>query len=298
MRGLGWLYLFLGWLCFCLPWLCQASVVFSMQHRVRRLLPLRPQTRRVLPQDRLNVLLVPKSACHFFLCWREGTACTRGVVPTTVAQCHELTKTLNQNGSRGTKAQRSGCDLLVVVLQLLSHETWLVVRQLRAGVVAPVVRCPLPLPELACGVAKLGCDHGWHQHVPLRVPSVPVVGGDTVPGIETPRNRTYSHTAAGAHAWPQFSCAGPCTHRRGSSAVVHACVGSAGWLAAWQLLECVCDVPGPRRGSARVLFCDLIAGATRAMTWRVGTRAEDCASRKRCGAVTGYTSSTGTASAG
>ena len=94
-------------------------------------------------------------------------------------------------------AQRSGCDLLVVVLHLLSHETVcraLVLRALvglqavvgrqaatGAGVVAPVVRSPLPLPELARGVAQLGCDHGWNQHVPLRVQSVLVVGGDTVP---------------------------------------------------------------------------------------------------------------------
>ena len=29
-------------------------------------------------------------------------------------------------------------------------------------------------------VAQLGCDHGLHQHVPLRVQLVPVVGGVNV----------------------------------------------------------------------------------------------------------------------
>ena len=29
-------------------------------------------------------------------------------------------------------------------------------------------------------VAQLGCDRGLHQHVPLRVQSVPVVGGVNV----------------------------------------------------------------------------------------------------------------------
>ena len=39
---------------------------------------------------------------------------------------------------------------------------------------------PLPLGELACVVAQLGCDRGLHQHVPLRVQSVPAVGGVNV----------------------------------------------------------------------------------------------------------------------
>ena len=39
---------------------------------------------------------------------------------------------------------------------------------------------PLPLGEMARVVAQLGCDRGLHQHVPLRVQSVPVVGGVNV----------------------------------------------------------------------------------------------------------------------
>ena len=39
---------------------------------------------------------------------------------------------------------------------------------------------PLPLGELARVVAQPGCDHGLHRHVPLRVQSVPVVGGVNV----------------------------------------------------------------------------------------------------------------------
>ena len=39
---------------------------------------------------------------------------------------------------------------------------------------------PLPLGEMAGVVAQLGCDRGLHQHVPLRVQSVPVVGGVNV----------------------------------------------------------------------------------------------------------------------
>ena len=34
--------------------------------------------------------------------------------------------------------------------------------------------------EMARVVAQLGCDRGLHQHVPLRVQSVPVVGGVNV----------------------------------------------------------------------------------------------------------------------
>ena len=43
-----------------------------------------------------------------------------------------------------------------------------------------LVACPLPLGEMAHLVAQLGCDRGLHQHVPLRVQSVPVVGGVNV----------------------------------------------------------------------------------------------------------------------
>ena len=38
----------------------------------------------------------------------------------------------------------------------------------------------LPLGEMARVVAQLGCDRGLHQHVPLRVQTVPVVGGVNV----------------------------------------------------------------------------------------------------------------------
>ena len=48
-----------------------------------------------------------------------------------------------------------------------------------AGVAGLVAR-PLPLGEMARVVAQLGCDRGLHQHVPLRVQSVPVVGGVNV----------------------------------------------------------------------------------------------------------------------
>ena len=42
--------------------------------------------------------------------------------------------------------------------------------------VAGLVARPLPLGEMARVVAQLGCDRGLHQHVPLRVQSVLVVG--------------------------------------------------------------------------------------------------------------------------
>ena len=43
-----------------------------------------------------------------------------------------------------------------------------------------LVARPLPWGEMARVVAQLGCDRGLHQHVPLRVQSVPVVGGVNV----------------------------------------------------------------------------------------------------------------------
>ena len=46
-----------------------------------------------------------------------------------------------------------------------------------AAEVAGLVARLLPLGEMARVVAQLGCDHGLHQHVPLRVQSVPIVGG-------------------------------------------------------------------------------------------------------------------------
>ena len=45
-----------------------------------------------------------------------------------------------------------------------------------AAEVAGLVARPLPLGEMARVVAQLGCDRGLHQHVPLRVQSVPVGG--------------------------------------------------------------------------------------------------------------------------
>ena len=92
----------------------------------------------------------------------------------------------------GTVAQRFGRDLLVVVLHLLSNPSrcrevgasWTdAAVTLVAGIggpaadVAGLVARPLPLGEMARVVAQLGCDRSLHQHVPLRVQSVPVVGG-------------------------------------------------------------------------------------------------------------------------
>ena len=92
-------------------------------------------------------------------------------------------------------AQRFGRDLLVVVLHLLSNPScrrqvgasWTdVAVTLVAAIggpaaeVASLVARPLPLGEMARVVAQLGCDRGLHQHVPLRVQSVPVVGGVNV----------------------------------------------------------------------------------------------------------------------
>ena len=94
-----------------------------------------------------------------------------------------------------TVAQRCGRDLLVVVSHLLSNPScrreggasWADVAVTPvAGIggpaaeVAGLVARPLPLGEMARVVAQLGCDRGLHQHVPLRVQSVPVVGGVNV----------------------------------------------------------------------------------------------------------------------
>ena len=49
-----------------------------------------------------------------------------------------------------------------------------------AAEVAGLVARPLPLGEMARVVAQLGRDRGLHQHVPLRVRSVPAVGGVNV----------------------------------------------------------------------------------------------------------------------
>ena len=91
--------------------------------------------------------------------------------------------------------QRFGRDRLVVVLQLLSNPScrrevgasWTdVAGTLLAGIGAPtaevagLVSRPLPLGELARVVVQLGCDHSVHTHVPLRVQSVQIAGGDNV----------------------------------------------------------------------------------------------------------------------
>ena len=88
-----------------------------------------------------------------------------------------------------------GRDLLGVVLHLLSSPSCGrevgasrtdVAVTLVAGIggpaaeVAGLVARPLPLGELARVLAQLGCDHDLHQHVPVRVQSVPVVGGVNV----------------------------------------------------------------------------------------------------------------------
>ena len=88
------------------------------------------------------------------------------------------------------QAQRIGRGLLVVALHLLSNpscrrevgDSWTdVAVTLVAGIggpaaeVAGLLARPLPLGEMARVVAQLGCDRGLHQHVPLRVQSVPVV---------------------------------------------------------------------------------------------------------------------------
>ena len=97
----------------------------------------------------------------------------------------------------GTAAQRFGRDLLVVVhvLHLLSNPScrrevgtsWTdVAGTVDAGIggpaaeVAGLVAHPLPLGEMARVVARVGCDRGLHQHVPLRGQSVPAVGGINV----------------------------------------------------------------------------------------------------------------------
>ena len=49
-----------------------------------------------------------------------------------------------------------------------------------AAEAAGLVARPLPLGGMARVVAQLGCDRGLHQHVPLTVQSVPVVGGVNV----------------------------------------------------------------------------------------------------------------------
>ena len=119
----------------------------------------------------------------------------------------------------GTVAQRFGRGLLVVVLHLLSNSScrrevgasWSdVAGTLVAGIggpqaeVAGLVARPLPLGEMARVVAQLGCDRGLHQHVHLRVQSVPVVGGDTLrkqhrQGIASDDNTIHA-TAARSNA--------------------------------------------------------------------------------------------------
>ena len=64
---------------------------------------------------------------------------------------------------------------------LMSHVSCLMSHvSSRRGEVAGLVAHPLPLGEMSHVVAQLGCDRGLHQHVNLRVQSVPVVGGVNV----------------------------------------------------------------------------------------------------------------------
>ena len=94
-----------------------------------------------------------------------------------------------------TVAHRSGRDLSVVVLHLLSKSScrcevdasWThAAVTLVAGIGGPAVEVaglvarPLPLGEMAHVVAQLGCDRGLHQRVPLGGQSVPDVGGVNV----------------------------------------------------------------------------------------------------------------------
>ena len=89
----------------------------------------------------------------------------------------------------GTVVQRFGRDLLVVLMHLLSNLScrhgvgtpWTDdAVTLVAAIGGPAAReagvapCPLPSGESAGVVAQLDCDHGLHEHVPLRVQSVPV----------------------------------------------------------------------------------------------------------------------------
>ena len=121
----------------------------------------------------------------------------------------------------GTVAQRFGRDQLVAVLHLLSNPScrrevgasWTdVAVTLVAGIggpaaeVAGFVARPLPLGEIArvaTMVAQLGCDRGWHQHVPLRVQSVPVNRLSEVSMSLWIRlcNHTYIHTYIRMIAW-------------------------------------------------------------------------------------------------
>ena len=97
--------------------------------------------------------------------------------------------------SHASEQPRLGRDLLVVVLHLLPNSScrcevgasWTdVAVTLDAGIggpaaeVAALVARPLPLGEMARVVAQLRCDRGLPQHLPLRVQSVPVVGGVNV----------------------------------------------------------------------------------------------------------------------
>ena len=70
----------------------------------------------------------------------------------------------------------SACDhSMIMATSIAQCRTRVTTRP--AAEAAGLVARPLPLVELARAVAQLGWDHGLHQHVPLRVQSVPVVGG-------------------------------------------------------------------------------------------------------------------------
>ena len=108
-----------------------------------------------------------------------------------------------------------GRDLLVVVLHLLSNPSCRrevgasctqadIAVTLVAGIGGPaaemagLVARPLPLGEMGRVVAQLGCDRGLYQHVPLRVQSVPVVGG-VLHGESSKRLATPSNTKDKKH---------------------------------------------------------------------------------------------------
>ena len=131
------------------------------------------------------------------LCHTVSVLSTRGSASTYTSKVSgdACTAPIGSVLPAGTVAQRFGRDLLDAVLHLLSNPScrrevgasWTdVAVTLVAGIggpaaeVAGLVARPLDLREMARVVAQLGCDRGLHQHVPLRVQSVPVVGGVNV----------------------------------------------------------------------------------------------------------------------
>ena len=124
-----------------------------------------PGCARVLMSARLrssHVLAVSSSFNHIMYCSPAGAftayitrAPIGSVLPAdTVAQCF-------------------GRDLLVVLLRLQSNPSC----RREVGASWTDVAATLVAARV---VAQLGCDCGLHHHVPLRVQSVPVVGGVNV----------------------------------------------------------------------------------------------------------------------